>query len=234
MAIEGDLIPGGKGDNVPYSKVDSTQLAMGAKVEMEHTNRKALAREIAKDHLVEIPDYYTRLKKMETAAEAEGEKKAMAPDHPYLLDQVGKPKVRKLGALPPEKNLRTVKTAAFFDELAKQAAATGVFGLPLERDPMAGKAKPAAAKRLAQSQKVGVSAFKEPKLKPLNIKTGAAWGPSLQRMALGTGLGAAGGAAAGAVGAGEGHRLRGAVLGGLGGGGSCPREVALLHQQLPV
>ena len=44
------------------------ELDMGTKIEMEHVNSKNLAKEIAMDHLVEIPDYYTRLKKMEKEA----------------------------------------------------------------------------------------------------------------------------------------------------------------------
>jgi hypothetical protein len=44
------------------------QLKMGEKIEHEHTKNHELAREIALQHLDEIPDYYTRLKKMETDA----------------------------------------------------------------------------------------------------------------------------------------------------------------------
>ena len=41
------------------------QLKMGVKVEKEHTTSKEMARKIAVQHLAEIPDYYTRLKKVE-------------------------------------------------------------------------------------------------------------------------------------------------------------------------
>lgn len=41
------------------------QLAMGIKVEKEHSKDSKVAREIALDHLRELPDYYTKLKKME-------------------------------------------------------------------------------------------------------------------------------------------------------------------------
>jgi len=41
---------------------------MGIKVEMEHTTNPVIARTIAKDHLDEYPDYYTRLTKMEREA----------------------------------------------------------------------------------------------------------------------------------------------------------------------
>ena len=41
------------------------QLKMGIKVEFEHTKDRETAREIALDHLLELPDYYTRLADME-------------------------------------------------------------------------------------------------------------------------------------------------------------------------
>lgn len=44
------------------------QLKMGEKIEHEHTKNHTLAREIALQHISEIPDYYTRLKKMESSA----------------------------------------------------------------------------------------------------------------------------------------------------------------------
>lgn len=52
-------------------KHDSKQLEMGIKVEMEHTSNKLISRKIALDHLAEIPDYYTRLDKMEKEAGVE-------------------------------------------------------------------------------------------------------------------------------------------------------------------
>ena len=47
------------------------QLDMGAPIEHEHTKDKTLAIDIALQHLDEIPDYYTRLKKMEASAKKE-------------------------------------------------------------------------------------------------------------------------------------------------------------------
>ena len=41
------------------------ELDKGIKVEMEHTNNKAIAREIAMDHIYENPKYYTRLSTVE-------------------------------------------------------------------------------------------------------------------------------------------------------------------------
>lgn len=56
---------GGKG------KFDPKELEMGIKIETEHTPCKMIAERIAKDHLTEFGDYYTRLKKMEKEAEKE-------------------------------------------------------------------------------------------------------------------------------------------------------------------
>jgi hypothetical protein len=47
---------------------DKNELRMGVKIEMEHTNNTELSKRIALDHLAEIPDYYTRLIKMEKEA----------------------------------------------------------------------------------------------------------------------------------------------------------------------
>ena len=71
-------IKGGKADKlsvkdiadkfgVSVSEIEK-QLRMGIKVESEHTNSQTTAKEIAMDHLSEMPDYYTRLDKMEKEA----------------------------------------------------------------------------------------------------------------------------------------------------------------------
>lgn len=57
-----DLLPGGKGDDLPDDKFDKAQLDAGIAVELEHTKNHTLAKEIAKDHLSEDPDYYKKLK----------------------------------------------------------------------------------------------------------------------------------------------------------------------------
>lgn len=67
-------IKGGVGDC--YDEYDPVEMEMGIAVEMEHIGKSdlsedekiAIARDIARDHLKEIPDYYTRLKKMEKSA----------------------------------------------------------------------------------------------------------------------------------------------------------------------
>lgn len=63
--INEDKVPGGKGDNAPDSKFDAEELKKGIKHEMEHTDDKEVATEIAKDHLSEDPQYYTKLEAME-------------------------------------------------------------------------------------------------------------------------------------------------------------------------
>ena len=66
--MEKEQLKGGLGDNKPDRSFPSSQLRRGVKVEMEHTNNPRVAKEIAKDHLTEIRDYYTRLAMMERRA----------------------------------------------------------------------------------------------------------------------------------------------------------------------
>jgi len=70
-----ELIPGGmaKGmsikDIAKETKVSlkriKDELKKGTEVEKEHTTDSDIAKEIARDHTVEDPEYYTRLKKIE-------------------------------------------------------------------------------------------------------------------------------------------------------------------------
>jgi hypothetical protein len=46
-------------------KHSKSQLAIGIRIEMEHTKSRKIARKIATDHLNENPRYYTYLVKME-------------------------------------------------------------------------------------------------------------------------------------------------------------------------
>ena len=66
-AILGDILSEGRSKGFTGS-YDPKQIAMGKKVEMEHTTIVAIAEKISKDHLAEIPDYYDRLAKMESEA----------------------------------------------------------------------------------------------------------------------------------------------------------------------
>ena len=63
-----DLLPGGKGDNKPDSAFASSSLLKGIQHETEHTKRRPIAKEIAKDHLTEDPAYYRKLEQVEKVA----------------------------------------------------------------------------------------------------------------------------------------------------------------------
>jgi len=60
-----EKLSGGKADGKPITNYDLKQLIEGIKWEREHTQDKMLALELAMDHLEIIPDYYTRLARME-------------------------------------------------------------------------------------------------------------------------------------------------------------------------
>jgi len=60
---------GGKGDKSKTSDFDPKQVAMGRKVEMEHTDNPKVAEEILRDHLKENPRYYSKLKQIGLADE---------------------------------------------------------------------------------------------------------------------------------------------------------------------
>ena len=76
--FEGNTIKGGKADKMtakdiadkfklPVSKINA-QITKGVKIEIEHTDNKQRATEIAMDHISEFPDYYDRLETMEKDA----------------------------------------------------------------------------------------------------------------------------------------------------------------------
>jgi len=60
-----DKLHGGEADKKKPSDFDPEQLKIGIKSEMEHTNDKHIAAEIAMDHLKEDPNYYEKLSKIE-------------------------------------------------------------------------------------------------------------------------------------------------------------------------
>lgn len=80
---ETNTIKGGKADKLSLQQIADkfdvsiekikSQIQKGIKIEMEHTNDKEKAREIATDHISEFPDYYDRLGKMEKKAEKQWE-----------------------------------------------------------------------------------------------------------------------------------------------------------------
>lgn len=64
-----DIVAGGQSDGKPDTGFAPGQLRTGLKHEQEHTLNPAAAHEIAKDHLVEDPKYYTHLEQVEKAAD---------------------------------------------------------------------------------------------------------------------------------------------------------------------
>lgn len=65
--ILSSFLAGGKSGG-KKNQVDMNELKQGIQVETEHTGNSRLAEKIARDHLSEIPDYYSRLAKMEAEA----------------------------------------------------------------------------------------------------------------------------------------------------------------------
>lgn len=99
QAVKGDQISGGAADGlsiediakkwseiykqVPYEHlldVLKTQEQAGSIVEQEHTDNLEIAKEIARDHLVEAPDYYTHLENMEEVFPAENVSERPLPE----------------------------------------------------------------------------------------------------------------------------------------------------------
>lgn len=72
------------------------EIVKGTKVEMEHTSNVAIAFEIAKDHLYEDPNYYTKLKKVETK-EVTGSGSSGAFSAPLFSGEM-KEKIKKIEA----------------------------------------------------------------------------------------------------------------------------------------
>lgn len=128
VAAEPDKLEGGKADDKPASAFDSEQVAKGKKVEKEHTNDPQLAKEIAKDHLEEIPDYYDRLQKMEDAApKKEAGILPMQQEEPVSL-------VSPLTGVSPDV-LQLIKAQALIDQQKlAQPYDTGDVRVPYQRE----------------------------------------------------------------------------------------------------
>jgi endoglucanase Acf2 len=63
-----DRLKGGMADGKVLTDYDLERLLTGIKIETEHTSDKFIALEIAMDHLERIPDFYSRLARMERKA----------------------------------------------------------------------------------------------------------------------------------------------------------------------
>lgn len=127
-----EVLAGGKADYRPNSDFSPKQLEDGQKVEMEHTHAPLVAKEIARDHLAEIPDYYTRLDAMEEEAKKDGSfidsaKQASLDQTLGLLYQKYGPSLQKHAAsLFYELDKTQLDNEALGAQFCKLAKATGV------------------------------------------------------------------------------------------------------------
>lgn len=64
-------LPGGLADKKDPSDFNQASLAKGTIVELEHVDDRAIAQEIAMDHLTEDPDYYEKLETIEDHGNSE-------------------------------------------------------------------------------------------------------------------------------------------------------------------
>jgi hypothetical protein len=106
-----DKIPGGLAAGKSDSDFDPVQLEAGIRVELEHSSDRAVAKEIAKDHLCEDRNYYKKLRKIE---------KAMDPLIKSVLSGEKSP-------LQASRELAGSDQTGFFRELRK-ARQQGLFG----------------------------------------------------------------------------------------------------------
>jgi len=149
-----ESIPGGLAAGKPDSKYYSEQLRMGIKVEKEHTPDSAKAKEIAKDHLEEFPNYYTALDRMERKLEQQKESalsRALRKQSATACKTPGK-KIRSKGkgrglaygkGEGPKgriKELIRQKMSAELTEATREDIPTGEFALPGRRYPIHDKA----------------------------------------------------------------------------------------------
>ena len=104
-----DKLPGGLADNKSNAKYEAEELAEGAETELEHTDNFDTSVEIAKDHLEEHPDYYTRLENMEERAEA-GMPPAPAPKEKEAM------------------YIKGYKEAGYWSEMASMANPLNLYG----------------------------------------------------------------------------------------------------------
>lgn len=66
-----DKLPGGRADGKPITNYDLKQVLSGINFERDHTKDNMLALELAMDHLEVMPDYYTRLERMDWESKSE-------------------------------------------------------------------------------------------------------------------------------------------------------------------
>ena len=94
----------------------ANQLKMGIPIEHEHTKNKTLATDIALQHLEEIPDYYTRLKKMEASAKKEHKKFKDVKETVTIEDANGNTFLEIIDLIKPERMKGISEETASGDE----------------------------------------------------------------------------------------------------------------------
>jgi hypothetical protein len=104
-------LKGGLGDKSSLSDFDPQEVKLGLKVEMEHTDDKAVAREIVADHLTEDPHYYSKLKKVGLEEYATGfgsgkmgdskhaQQRPSTSTYPYIKTKSGTKKETRAGPI---------------------------------------------------------------------------------------------------------------------------------------
>ena len=92
------------------------QLDMGIPIEHEHTKDKVLATYISLQHLDEIPDYYTRLKKMEASAKKEHKKFKDVKETVTIEDANGNTFLEIIDLIKPERMKGVSEETASGDE----------------------------------------------------------------------------------------------------------------------
>lgn len=127
-------IKGGLSDNMTLKdiakkhKVDindlKIELSKGMKVEMEHTNSKKIAQEIAMDHLFEDPKYYSKLKKIETKESTTAGSSGSYEGSPVFGDFMSKKQIYKIH------NSKMNESEQEVDE-AMDASSSGAYDVPL-------------------------------------------------------------------------------------------------------
>jgi len=122
-----ETLIGGAGDNRPDSAFDPKELAAGIKEEMEHTDSRAEAKEIAKDHLTKDKLYYRKLKRMVEKAVGGTVKAPMAPAAASKTPTIPKPPAARNAGM--EKAMDPIIKAVLTGEKTPSQA---VEGLPVE------------------------------------------------------------------------------------------------------
>jgi uncharacterized protein YycO len=115
----------GRSDGKEDTRYPEKELRKGTKVEYEHTRHTAIAKEIAKDHLEERPDYYKKLKKME---DSPVEKTAMGKKMTAMATLAGI-RARRAGGAQADKATRVAFKLSGKGE-SGQAAARMITSVP--------------------------------------------------------------------------------------------------------